>query len=1139
MRELRDIQKPDFGIPKDEQYKVLLDATAAHVDSFNFVLKEGLYWMIQSIPPLEMCLPNGDRVQVQLRNCQIEKPRIKQGTNAKTFKVYPAECRSRCVTYKGPLQLTISWALNGVIQDVIEKTMGEVPIMVKSEACNLSNMTPKQLVAVGEEENEFGGYFIINGLEKVIRLLIAKRRNYPIAMLSSSWKKRGDLFTEFGVLVRSVRKDQSGTNNVMHYLSDGTAKLMFTYKREMFIIPVMIILRALVTHVGFHIYQQLIKGKEKDTYYQGCIQSMMRKISSEGINFKEQALNYLGEKFAVKLDLPSWYTPIEIGQFLIDQCICIHLNTGEEKFDFLVLMIQKLFAVVKNECIIESVDDPMNQEILTPGSLYLIILKERMYSWLTSLRIYIEKKLKTSKTSTLTHALMRDCIARTIDVSRQIENALATGNFIPRYENSLQQTTGLAIIADKLNFWRYLSHFRAVHRGAFFAQTRTTAVRKLRPEAWGFLCPVHTPDGAPCGLLNHMSITCKVVNIEPASPIKDHLFQLFCRLGMIPLSDPLSVQSDFYTILFDGAVVGRISEKIAFRFVQTLRYYKSRGENKVPAHMEICFFPKTNYASQYPGIFIFTNLARMVRPVKNICTKEIELIGTMEQVFLHIACNEEDIKQGKTFHQEIAATNILSILANQIPYSDFNQSPRNMYECQMGKQTMGTSCHALRYRSDNKLYHIRTPQSPLVKPNMYDYYRMDDYPIGTNAIVAVMSNTGFDMEDAIVLNKSSVERGFKHGSIYKTEIINLRVIAGDRGTQKSFAFGRDKDGKHSNFIDVDGLPYVGTRLKYGDPICCYIDQNTGSAIYKKYKSLEEAYVEDVKLLGNDTGTDTNQQVAIKYRIPRNPEVGDKFASRHGQKGICSILRHIEDMPFTADGMTPDIIFNPHGFPSRMTIGMMIETMAGKSASINGTTYDATPFTFSERNPAVNYFGECLQKAGYDYHGTETMYSGTNGEQLELHIFFGVVYYQRLRHMVSDKYQVRTTGLVNPCTKQPVKGRKQGGGVRFGEMERDALLAHGATGLILDRLFFCSDASKQYVCMTCEDLLSPIPRKKEKNFIRFDEWICKRCGSDKNVHLIDIPYVFRYLCTELAAVGIKVNLKLGDLWPNISVNDCEE
>ncbi|XP_054714487.1 DNA-directed RNA polymerase I subunit RPA2-like [Uloborus diversus] len=947
-------------------------------------------------------------------------------------------------------------------------------------------------------------------------------------MQRNGWKRRGDMFTEYGVSIRCVRKDQSGTMIVLHYLSDGTVKLMFSYKRVLYFVPLMLILKALVNESDYDIYNQLIKGKEEDTFYRGCIAKMLRQMScAEGIVFRDQALNFLGEKFSVKFGLPSWYSSIDVAKYLLEQCICIHLETPREKFDLLVFMVKKLFAVVKNECALESPDNPMNQEVLLPGHLYLLVLKEKLYAWQLSLRFTLERKMKAAKTMTITQSIFRDCLAKTTDVTRAVENVFSTGNFLPRYENGLTQFSGLAIVGDKLNFWRYLSHFRAVHRGAFFAEMRTTTVRKLLPEAWGFLCPVHTPDGSPCGLLNHMCSTAQVVNIQPDT---SQLYNLFCKYGMLTYDDPSACG---YVVILDGKVIGWVYEKKAFSFVKTLRNLKSLGLESVPKTLEICLVPQTEHSSQYPGIFAFTTPARMIRPVLNLETGVTEFIGSMEQVYLHVALDSSGIVDGVTLHQELDKHGFLSVLANQIPYSDFNQSPRNMYECQMGKQTMGTPCHALRYRSDNKLYQILIPQAPIVRPTMHDYYHMDDYPMGTNAVVAVISYSGFDMEDAIVLNKSSVERGFKHGCIFKTEIINLRVIAGDRGLQKTLVFGRKKEDKEKYpFIDEDGLPYVGTRLGRGDPICCYIDASSGNSITVKYKSLEMAYIHDVRLLGNDTGTETNQQISITYRIPRNPIIGDKFASRHGQKGICSIMLPREDMPFTEGGMTPDILFNPHGFPSRMTIGMMIESMAGKAAAMKGTLYDASPFTFSESKSAVNYFGECLKDAGFDYYGTERMYSGVSGEELEADIFFGVVYYQRLRHMVADKYQVRTTGPVDSLTRQPVKGRKREGGVRFGEMERDSLIAHGTDLLIHDRLFNCSDGCQQYVCSKCKNLLSPLAEKKNQlpsnNIELFpNEWKCKVCNSGEYITTIDIPYVFRYLCAELAAVNFKVTLKIGD------------
>ncbi|CAG2119497.1 unnamed protein product [Medioppia subpectinata] len=443
---------------------------------------------------------------------------------------------------------------------------------------------------------------------------------------------------------------------------------------------------------------------------------------------------------------------------------------------------------------------------------------------------------------------------------------------------------------------------------------------------------------------------------------------------------------------------------------------------------------------------------------------------------------------------------------------------------------MGIPSHTLKYRSDNKMYTILTPQSTLVRPVAHDYYEIDNYPLGTNAVVAVISYTGYDMEDAMILNKASVERGFKHGSIYKTEIIDLREIGGIRGGSQEvvYTFGRKEDNQQlDGFVDFDGLPFIGTKVEYEDPICSYFDLTTGETHVKKYKSMEVAFIYDVKLLGNDSGKSVLQSVAITYWIHRPPIIGDKFANRHGQKGVCSVLWPQENMPFTEGGMTPDIIFNPHGFPSRMTIGQMIESMAGKTASMYGTVHDATPFVFSEENVASDYFGKLLENVGFNYYGTERMYSGVDGRQLEADIFIGVIYYIRLRHMVGDKYQVRSTGPIDNLTHQPVKGRKRCGGIRFGEMERDSLLAHGTSFLLQDRLFNNSDKTMAYICQKCCSLISPYCSAINDSYDSEPKksWKCRLCESSEHIRQIAIPYVLQYLVAELAAVNIKVKFEV--------------
>mmetsp|Transcript_23061 Transcript_23061/g.51189 ORF Transcript_23061/g.51189 Transcript_23061/m.51189 type:complete len:514 (-) Transcript_23061:148-1689(-) len=508
------------------------------------------------------------------------------------------------------------------------------------------------------------------------------------------------------------------------------------------------------------------------------------------------------------------------------------------------------------------------------------------------------------------------------------------------------------------------------------------------------------------------------------------------------------------------------------------------------------------------------------------------MIGAMEQPFMNIACLPEDVREGTTAHQELDPTNMLSLIASLTPFSDYNQSPRNMYQCQMGKQTMGTPCHSLPQRSDNKLYRLQNPQAPIVQTARHGEYKMDEYPNGTNAVVAVLSYTGFDMEDAMILNKSSYERGFGHASVYKTMQIDLQEENEKSGTSRKGGKARTVFGNRKNEIrrakltgkdhtsgserecpslDEDGLPFVGMKINEGEAIYSVVDSLSGASRIGKHKEKEPAYIQAVRRLGTQNVSAGAQQgydkASITLRFNRNPVIGDKFSSRHGQKGVMSILWPQHNMPFSESGISPDIIINPHAFPSRMTIGMLIESMAGKSGALHGHFQESTPFSFHDSGDknAINHFGEQLQAAGFSYYGSEPLYSGVSGCQMHADLYIGVVFYQRLRHMVSDKYQVRSTGQVNSLTRQPVKGRKQGGGIRLGEMERDSLLSHGASFLLHDRLLNCSD--KHIGAVTGQDLLN-----KDKAL------------DDKMSDVVVMPYVFRYLTNELAAMGIKLEMR---------------
>ncbi|CAK9159048.1 unnamed protein product [Ilex paraguariensis] len=369
-------------------------------------------------------------------------------------------------------------------------------------------------------------------------------------------------------------------------------------------------------------------------------------------------------------------------------------------------------------------------------------------------------------------------------ISSAVETMLKTGRLATQSGLDLQQRAGLTVQAERLNFLRFFSHFRAIHRGASFAGLRTTSVRKLLPEGWGFLCPVHTPDGEPCGLLNHMTSSCRVTsyydsqgNIRDFFKIRLSILSVLVGVGMTP-SSPKLVQAgppEVLSVLLDGRVVGSIPSDIVEKSVSHLRKLKLSSTSVIPDDLEVGYIP-LSLGGAYPGLYLFTCPSRFVRPVRNISVppqegNDVELIGALEQVFMEISCpdggNGGRRNNFLATHGEIHPTGILSVVASLTPWSDHNQSPRNMYQCQMAKQTMGFSLQSIHCRADQKLYHLQTPQNPIVRTSAYEKYSVDEFPLGTNAIVAVLAYSGYDMEDAMLLNKSSVDRGFGHGYIYQ------------------------------------------------------------------------------------------------------------------------------------------------------------------------------------------------------------------------------------------------------------------------------------------------------------------------------------------------------------------------------------
>lgn len=1029
-----------------------------------------------------------------------------------------------------------------------------------------------------EEAEELGGYFVVNGIEKIIRLLVVNRRNFPMAIVRPSFKGRGPTFTEFGMLIRCVRPDQTSQTNVLHYLDDGNVTFRFSWKKNEFLVPVMMIMKALVETNDREIFEGLVgysgsKGA-KNTFLTDRVELLLRTYKVYGLYTRSKTRAYLGEKFRVVLDVPSTMSNYDAGTEFLRKVVLVHLGNinvteaqDNDKFKQILFMTRKLYALVAGDCAVDNPDAVQNQEILLGGFLYGMILKERIEDWLSNtLRQALRDWLRKGPENTFSSPeFLKVFPVKIFGKSNEnhggsLEYFMSTGNLVSPTGLDLQQVSGFTVVAEKLNFLRFISHFRMVHRGSFFAQLKTTTVRKLLPESWGFMCPVHTPDGSPCGLLNHLAHKCRILtHAVDASAIP----KLVVDLGVV--SSGSSSTDESVVVQLDGRILGWCTPKQALTIADTLRFWKVEGSHSVPKELEIGYVPNSQ-GGAYPGIYLASAPSRMIRPVKYLPLDKEDFVGPMEQPFMSIAVTEPEITSGESTHVEFDPTNILSIVANMTPFSDFNQSPRNMYQCQMGKQSMGTPGTATRYRTDNKTYRLQTGQTPIVRAPLHNDYGFDNFPNGMNAVVAVISYTGYDMDDAMIINKSAHERGFGHGTIYKVKKYDLeeggKKSRSAKNIQKMFGFapGGLVKAEWKAAVGEDGLPFVGRMVKEGDIVCAWhtvtLDANgdlvntDGQTHVEKFKDSEQTFIEEVRLIGNENGNEPAQSISVKFRVPRSPVIGDKFSSRHGQKGVCSQKWPSIDMPFSESGIQPDVIINPHAFPSRMTIGMFVESLAGKAGALHGLAQDSTPFKFDEENTAGDYFGHQLMKAGYNYHGNEPMYSGITGEELHADIYVGVVYYQRLRHMVNDKYQVRTTGPITQLTGQPIKGRKKGGGIRVGEMERDSLLAHGTAFLLQDRLLNCSDYTRSWICKGCGTFLSTQPtvsayaqRKRGTGVVR-----CRRCahraeawtgqgevwedgtgqrwigGEDTTV--VAVPGVLKYLDVELAAMGIKLKYNVG-------------
>ncbi len=497
----------------------------------------------------------------------------------------------------------------------------------------------------------------------------------------------------------------------------------------------------------------------------------------------------------------------------------------------------------------------------------------------------------------------------------------------------------------------------------------------------------------------------------------------------------------------------------------------------------------------------------------------IEYIDAAEEENAFVALYEKDLTPEHT-HLEVHPVDALGLIMSLVSFADHDQGSRLLKGSKTLTQSLGIYAANYLLRIDTNVSILHYPQRPLVRSFIYD--TLEVYPSGQNIVVAITPFEGYNISDAVVLNRSSIDRGLGRSTYFRPYSATELQYAGGLSDEitipdKDVSSYRTEDSyKH---LEDDGIAYPEADMHSGDVV---IGKITPPKFLSEAKdlSIQAKKEASVAVRQGERGTvdasfitvdsEGNRVVHVRTRDTRLPEPGDKFSSPHGQKGVVGIIADPDDIPFTARGVRPDLIFNPHGIPSRMTVCYLIELLASKTAALTGKIVDSTPFT----GQSVAELEEQLQKMGFSYDGKETMYNGVTGKKLEARIYVGNMYYLKLERMVKNLIHARASGKVALLTRQPIEGRAKGGGLRLGEMEQQALAGHGASLLLKER--YDSDKTVAYICGDCgcmgyEDAI----RNKS---------VCPACGSSE-AEPVEVSYAFKLLVDELLGLGVQTKFKL--------------
>jgi len=1115
-------------------YKAYTEETGLsrqHLDSYNQLVLHKIQSMIDSLGEIRLgwrmarrrkipLPPNLPDVRVRFGKIRIGHPQAKGAGYA--ARVYPLDCRIRNISYMAPLFVEATLIVNGVEKQRMWVKIADFPVMVKSVIDPLSKMSEEELISLGEDPKDPGGYFIINGSEKVVVIQEDLAVNRIIVGPSTASTSK---ITHTAKVVST----QLGLRRqiIVDRMSDGSLEVSISRLSSR--IPFVVLMRAL----GVEKEIEIAYAVSADPDIHRELIPSFEKVSMT-VRTREDALEYIGNRLAAGQPREK---RIERAEEFLDTQFLPHLGNRPEdrrkKAYYLAEMARRVLELYLKKRKADDKDHYSNKRLRLAGDLLAEIVREA----LNNLSYNIQSQLEKHVSQRNLNNLRLNHIIRSDIVTDRLRTALATGNWG-------RERTGVSQALDRTNWISLLSHLRRVISPLSRGQVHLEA-RDLHGTHWGRLCPFETPEGINCGLVKNLALMGYISVGVPEEGVEKLLYEM----GVAPIDDVVRQaveQGEAPEVMLSGAKVFLNGRPIGYHpdgeaLVRKLREKRRKGEL---SHEISVAHIVDEYINE---VYVNTDEGRLMRPlvvvengvpkltkehVEKIARKElgfwdlvkmgvIEIVDPDEEENVYVAETLNDITEEHT-HVELWVPAIVGVAAATIPYLDHNQSPRNTYQAAMAKQALGLYALNYKYRVDSHAYLLHYPQKPIVQTRMLDLIGYNERPAGQNMIVALMSLTGFNIEDALVFNKTSVDFGLARAHFYRVYTAAQSVYPGGAMDEIKIPEPNLMDHKGDEFyrkLAPDGIIDPEVEVRGGDVLVGRVSPPrfmteervvTGSALRRRDTSVQLRYgekgvVDTVIITQNIDGF---MLVKVKVRDQRIPEIGDKFASRHGQKGVIGILLPRYDMPYTEEGIVPDIVLNPHAIPSRMTVGQLLENIAGKLGALEARYVDGTPFYKED----IDNIRIELLKHGYEPNAREIMYDGRTGRIIEKPITIGVTFYQRLYHMVADKMHARATGKVQLLTRQPTEGKARQGGLRFGEMERDCLIGHGAAALLRDRMLFNSDKYEMLICNKCGHI----------------SWYNRRRGiyecpiheEDGDVKPVIVPYAFKLLLQEITSMVIK-------------------